>query len=132
MQWKPKSGNFSFHENVAKIFTSRNSRCSNIYICRNFDVNFFNYEKLLKLPGQMHVFEAKDRAPSKYLKTCNAPKVLALKINCKVLVICNLPNGLVNGLTGPVLEVTDVSVKICIDNDPCLHHNLGGRVFTIE
>ena len=58
----------------------------------NFDVNFHNYEKLSKLPGGMKIYNANDRGPAKYLHTCNAPRVLGIKINAKILVIHNLPN----------------------------------------
>ena len=79
---------------------------------RHFDVNFFNYDKLSKLPGNMNVYQAKDKCPVKYLRTCSAPKVLPVKINCKVMIIRNLENGLVNRLTGTVIHMDADNIYI--------------------
>ena len=98
----------------------------------NFDVSFFNYDKLFKLPGNMKVYQAKDKCPVKYLRTCSAPKVLPVKINCKVMIIGNLDNGLVNGLTGTVKHMDDENINIRIDEDDKMDHNLGGCIFNIK
>ena len=98
----------------------------------NFDVNFYNYDQLMKLPGEIKVFEAKDKGAKKYFHTCNAPKLLAVKQNCKVLVVRNLPNGLVNGLTGTVLKISDSTIQIRIDADDNLKHRFGGKIFDID
>ena len=58
----------------------------------------------------MKIYEAKDKCPVKYLRTCSAPRVLPLKLNCKVLIIRNLENGLVNGLTGTVIHMDDENI----------------------
>ena len=94
----------------------------------NFDVNFFNYDKLSKLPGNMKIYQAKDKCPIKYLGTCSAPMVLPTKLNCKVMIIRNLDNGLVNGLTGTVIHMDDENICIRIDEDDKMDHNLGGCV----
>ena len=98
----------------------------------NFDVNFFNYDKLSKLPGNMKIYEAKDRCPQKYLKTCSAPIALPIKVNCKVMVIRNLDNGLVNRLTGTVIYMDDENICVKIDQDDKMDHNLGGCVFNLK
>ena len=97
----------------------------------NFDINFFNYDKLSKLPGNMKIYETKDRCPQKYLKTCSAPMVLPIKLNCKVIVIQNLDNGLVNGLTGTVIHMNE-NIHVKIDEDDKMDHNLGGCVFNLK
>ena len=98
----------------------------------NFDVNFHNCEQLSKLVGAMKIYNANDRGPVKYLQTCNAPRILGIKLNAKVIIICNLPNGLVNGLSATVTDYSDTKITICVDEDPHLHHNLTGRIFELE
>ena len=98
----------------------------------NFDVNFFNYDKLSKLPGNMKIYQSKDKCPVKYLRTCSAPKVLPVKINCKVIIIRNLENRLVNGLTGTFIHMDDENIHIRIDEDDKMDHNLGGCVYNIN
>ena len=98
----------------------------------NFDVSFFNYDKLSKLPGNMKVYQAKDKCPVKYLRTCSAPKVLPVKINCKVMIIRNLENRLVNRLTGTVIHMDDENIPFRIDENDKMGHNLGGCVYNIN
>ena len=98
----------------------------------NFNVSFFSYDKLSKLPGNMKVYQAKDKCPVQYLRTCSAPKVLPMKINCKVMIIRNLENGLVNGLTDTVIHMDDENIRIRIDEDDKMDRNLGGCVYNIQ
>ena len=70
----------------------------------NFDVDMFIHDKLSSLHGVVHVVRAKDLGNCKYLKRSSASKILALKNGCRVIIIRNLPNGLVNGLTGHVIH----------------------------
>ena len=106
-------------------------RCTFIF-GTNFDVMMYNYEQMHKLPGQMVSFETNDNCSQKYLKTCNALRIVTLKVNCKVLVIRNLDNGLVNGLTGKVVKINEDSVEIVMDHDKNLMHNFAGKKFRIE
>ena len=95
------------------------SLCTTLNICTNYQAKWY-------------FCEANDNFHSKYLKTCNTSKVLALKLNCKVLVIQNLDNGLVNGLTGKVVKINEDGVDIVMDDEPNLMHNFAGRKFTIQ
>ena len=58
----------------------------------------------------------------RYLRSCNAPRVLPIKTRAKVLIICNLPNGLVNGLSGTVVHFNDDMIEVQIDQDDNLKH----------
>ena len=98
----------------------------------NFDVNFFNYDKLSKLPGNMKIYQAKDKCPVQYLRTCSAPMVLPIKLNCKVMIIRNSDKGLVNGLTGTAIHMDDENICIRIDEDDKMDHNLSGCVYNIK
>ena len=80
----------------------------------------------------MKVYQAKDKCPVKYSRTCSAPKVLAVKMNCKVMIIRNFDNRLVNGLTGTVKDMDDENISIKIDDDDKMDHNLGGCIFNIK
>ena len=50
----------------------------------------------------------------------------------KVMVICNLNNGLVNGLTGTVIHMDDENICVRIDEDDKMDHSLGGCVFNLK
>ena len=98
----------------------------------NFDVDFFNHQKLEQLPGAMSVFNSKDKGPPKYLILSNAPKALAVKIGCKVIVTQKLANGLVNGLTATVLRIEDEKLTIQVDVYENLPHGMECKIFEIE
>ena len=57
---------------------------------------------------------------------------LALKLNCKVLITQNLSNGLVNGLTGTVTNMTEDIIQVKIDEDENLYHCFQGQTFDIQ
>ena len=98
----------------------------------NFDVDFFNHQKLEQLPGAMSVLNSKDKGLPKYLRLSNALKALALKVGCKVIVTWNLSNGLVNGLTATVLRIEDEKLTMQIDVDENLPHGMECKIFEIE
>ena len=98
----------------------------------NFDVEFCNYEKLQNLPGQMKIYYSEDKGNRKLIKLCKAPKALALKQDCSVIINQNLPNGLVNGLCGSVTTMTDSEVTVTINADPFLKHGMEGKSFILE
>lgn len=84
---------------------------------RNIDVDVHNYNKLESLEGTLHTFQSEDEGDLIYLKKMQAPKHLGLKVNCPIVLIKNLDNKLVNGLTGTVchLSADVVSAKFIVD-----------------
>ena len=101
-----------------------------IFSC-NYDVDFFNIMMLDTLPGQEIMFTAEDIALTSNIVTCSAPKYLPLKVGCKVIIIRNLENGLVNGISAVVQEIKDESVIIRTEVDQHLQHNIQGRIFEV-
>lgn len=97
----------------------------------NLDIDVFNYDKLGAIPGPAKIYHAVDDGDRKYLRRCAAPKHLALKLKCKVLVTRNLTDGLVNGMTGIVMELHDDKIVVQINDDKFLGHAFGGKVFNI-
>ena len=72
-----------------------------------------------------------DKGRKKYLRTSSASRILALKVNCKIIVIRNLENGLVNGLTGTVTDIRNTEISVKIDKSVNLNHKMEGKTFTI-
>ena len=98
----------------------------------NFEVDFFNSMTLAQLPGVEQSFDAKDTGDKHTLRKCTAPKHLLLKTGCKVIVIRNLENGLVNGLSGEVVSIQQDHVTVKIDVDKHMSHKLQGQTFQVQ
>ena len=98
----------------------------------NVDVNFWNHVQLDNVPDDTKTYTAVDTGETKYLKKCSAAYSLHLKLGCKVIVIRNLPNGLVNGIGATVTEMTDDIITIRTENDEHLYHRLQDKLFNIE
>ena len=49
------------------------------------------------------------------LKQSTAPATLALQVRAKIIIIRNLDNGLVNGLSGTVVDMQDDEIEVKID-----------------
>ena len=64
------------------------------------------------------------------MKLTNAPKTLALKNGCRVIITHNLNNGLVNGFTAKVISIQNDSIEI--ENDELLQHGMEGKCFNIQ
>ena len=104
-----------------------------LYIFRtNFEVDFFNAMTLKSVPYPEMTFLAKDYGDVTKLRKCVVPKTLVLKLSCKVIVVRNLDNGLVNGLSGTVTKIEDNQVEILIDTDVHLNHQMQGKKFTVN
>ena len=84
------------------------------------------------MPGLTQVFQSEDKGPKKYMKLTNAPKTLALKNGCRVVITHNLNNGLVNGLTAKVISMQNDSIEIEIEGDEHLQHGMEGKCFNIK
>ena len=79
----------------------------------NFDVEMANYDMLSRLEGPEKVYKSKTTGPSCYNNRFQAPKVLVLKVSCKVMLLANLNQKLVNGTLGTVVKMSD---RECIIN----------------
>ena len=96
------------------------------------DVICYNHDKLDQEPGDIISFMSEDCGDTRYLKTCNAPLHLHVKEGCKVIIIRNLDNGLVNGMEARVISVDDETISIQTLDDERLHHNLKNRTFKLD
>ncbi|CAC5387708.1 PIF1 [Mytilus coruscus] len=85
---------------------------------RNYDVDIFNYNKIQQLQGELKTYKANDVGSDFYLRKFLAPKNLGLKVGCRVMLVRNLSDTLVNGLCGTVnqLNSDSVDVKFIISN----------------
>ena len=84
---------------------------------RNIDVDLYNYECLQSIDNPLHVFEADDSGDCHYLNKLLAPKRLGIKIDSPVMLLRNLNNRFVNGLTGRVLTIEPDSIKVAFKFD---------------
>ena len=76
------------------------------------DSDMHNFEKLQSLPGDMVCFPSEDADSSHYLNKMLAPKNLGLKVSCSVMLLINLSDVLVNGLTGTVTKIENDSIDV--------------------
>lgn len=58
--------------------------------------------------------------------------MLAVKLDCKVVIIRNLENGLVNGMSAKVQAITDDTITVKVDSDPFLSHKMAGLTFELH
>jgi hypothetical protein len=93
-----------------------NEQSSVDLFARNLEVDVYNYHKLQSLEGEMKVYHSQDEGSQHYLNKFVALKNLGLKINCPVMLICNLSDTLVNGLRVVVkkLDTDSIEVKFLI------------------
>ena len=81
----------------------------------NLDVDFYNHQQLTLLPGNQRIYQSTDKLDTQLLEHCTAPAALALKVECKVIIIRNLDNGLVNGLSDTVVDLGNDEIVVKID-----------------
>ena len=67
---------------------------------------------LFSFAGEIKLYKAEDSGEKKHLASIQAPKLLPLKVSCPVILTVNLPEHLVNGLTGIVTDLQDNSVQV--------------------
>ena len=107
--------------------------CDPTYIYgTNADANYQNELCLEKVPGNSRTYYSRDKGKTKHLRKCQSPKYLCLKINCKVLVLRNMDNGLVNGISAYVRHMENDIIQIQVERDKHVHHRLQGHYFDIE
>lgn len=70
------------------------------------------YRQHFVISGDIKTFEAQDSGDRDRLINIRAPKLLAVKKGCPVILIMNINDELVNGLTGEVHNTTDDSIEI--------------------
>ena len=98
----------------------------------NLDVDFYNHQQLAKLQGNQRIYQSTDKLDTQLLKQCTAPAALALKVNAKIIIIRNLDNGLVNGLSGTVVDMQDDEIEVKIDRDAHMNHCMGDKCFKLK
>ena len=98
----------------------------------NFDVNFYNHVKVDELPGFQFIFDSEDSGEHMLLRRIAAPKYLCLKPYCKLIVIRNLDNGLVNGMSCKLVGLNDDDIDVEVEGDKYLHHQMSGRKFKLN
>ena len=98
----------------------------------NLDVDFYNHQQLAKLQGNRRIYQSSDKLDTQLLKQCTAPAALTLKVNAKIIIIRNLDNGLVNGLSGTVIDMEDDEIEVKIDGDAHMSHCMAGKCFKLK
>ena len=72
----------------------------------------YNAEELDKHPGESICYTATDSGVLRAVKTIRAPKILAIKIGCPVMLIMNFNDMLVNGLQGTVEKAEPEQIDV--------------------
>ena len=91
-----------------------------------------NHDKLQTLPGILKLYYSEDRGNKKHVKLCKASKLLAIKSNVRVIIIQNLDNGLVNGLSGTITNFSDETITVQIHKDEHLKHGFEVKSFILH
>ncbi|WAR29155.1 PIF1-like protein [Mya arenaria] len=90
----------------------------------NYKAKLHNHDQVMKMEGDLKTYKSRDEGDAYYLNRFQAPPILGLKISCKVMLVTNLSDNLVNGLTGRVKELTEDHVKV--------HFEMVDQIVTIE
>lgn len=79
---------------------------------RNFDCCIYNGMMLMDLPDEQQVYNSIDEGDISKLEKRPVPKHLHLKIGCPVMLLKNLGEKLVNGLSGTVTTLSNKCVTV--------------------
>ncbi|XP_052762246.1 uncharacterized protein LOC128204884 [Mya arenaria] len=90
----------------------------------NYKAKLHNHDQVMKMEGDLKTYKSRNEGDAYYLNRFQAPPILGLKISCKVMLVTNLSDHLVNGLTGRVKELTEDHVKV--------HFEMVDQIVTIE
>ena len=82
----------------------------------NYDVDITCHDFLYELQGYEHTYKAQDTGNVKLLCKSPVPKYLVVKVGCKVMLVTNLSQKLVNGLIGYVVEINDGFCLVNFEN----------------
>ncbi|XP_052253174.1 uncharacterized protein LOC127859706 [Dreissena polymorpha] len=84
----------------------------------NILVDLHNRSRIMDLDGQMYSFQSTDKGDERALNTLVVPPTLWLKIGCRVMLLKNLSDRLMNGLQGEVRDTREDAVHVFF---PMLH-----------
>lgn len=70
---------------------------------RNFYVNLHNHDVLSKMDGEFSFYESRDTGNKQYLNKMTVQEKLALKNNCRVILLKNLDKNLLNAMMGNII-----------------------------
>lgn len=91
------------------------NKATHIFATNN-EVDWFNYERLLKIPWKQTIFKWVIRGDFN-MNNVLVPEELKLKVWARIMVCKNLPNGLVNGDTWEILKIDLSNLEITIMSD---------------
>ncbi|XP_052237195.1 uncharacterized protein LOC127848655 [Dreissena polymorpha] len=102
----------AFLNSLSRPLSSRRSALSTKLFATNALVDDYNRTAMMKHPGDLFEFFAKDQGHAKDLERIGAPKMLWMKNGCPVQLIHTLSEKLVNGVTGIVQALTAEKVVV--------------------
>lgn len=70
---------------------------------RNLYVNLHNHDVLSKMDGEFSFYESRDTGNKQYLNKMTVQEKLALKNNCRVILLKNLDKNLLNAMMGNII-----------------------------
>lgn len=111
-------------ERVGATFPSDGIEAVRVF-CHNANVDRYNTERLIALPGKAKIYRAQDMGlphhTDAFNRNCPAPEVLELKVGAQVMCLINrLDEGIVNGSIGIVKAFGPDGVTVQFANGPAL------------
>ena len=100
-----------FMKSLARPFSDEVKETATHISFKRFPVQFFNSQVLFMLPGDLFTFEAIDKGDVSGIQ-CPADRVLLLKAWCKIMLLWNKSNSLVNGSQGTFVGVRGDNVVV--------------------
>lgn len=94
----------AFIKSLARPLSDEVKETATHIFFKRLPVQFFNSQVLFMLPGDLFTFEAIDEGDVSGIQ-CPADRVLLLKPGCKVMLLWNKSNSLVNGTQGTFVGV---------------------------
>ena len=94
----------AFIKSLARPLSDEVKETATHIFVKRLPVQFFNSQVLFMLPGDLFTFEAIDEGDVSGIQ-CPADRVLLLKPGCKVMLLWNKSNSLVNGSQGTFVGV---------------------------
>lgn len=108
----PSGETNSFLNSLSRPLSSEVQSQTVKLFARNVDVDLHNYRCLQTIDNPLTVFEAEDSGDYHYLNKMLAPKRLGIKDDSPVMLLRNVNERYVNGLTGRVLSIEPQSIKV--------------------
>ena len=101
----------AFIKSLARPLSDEVKETATHIFFKRLPVQFFNSQVLFMLPGDLFTFEAIDEGDVSGIQ-CPADRVLLLKPGCKVMLLWNKSNSLVNGSQGTFVGVRGDDVVV--------------------